>query len=283
MAELERENAYLRGATAVPPTVQLYTYDRAADRIVEMLGEWPVPGAPERIYTYVPGTSAQMKDFWTSGAGLQDFTRRLMQDDGVDSVAFVYKDGRFPGGGDQVFPAEGKGLVAALAQANSSPFAREAGERLAAFRVGLDAGGSAPGSPPPRTIGIGHSWGTSNIVASEVAGAHWDHVISLAGAGAVPEWSGSPDTEYDSFRYDDALGVVQATGIVYRHHNPQYLAEFEQHEYESDADRAMGWDSPAWLRAAALLTNHALIATDSKQNDQVIRDVLKELREVDPR
>lgn len=282
MAELERENVYLRGAAAVPPTVQLYTYDRAADRLVEMLGEWPEAGAPERIYTYVPGTSAQMKDFWKDGPGVQDFARRLTRDDGIGSVAFVYKDGRFPGGGDDVFPAEKKALVAALAQANSSPFARESGERLAAFRAGLDVGGASVGAPPPRIVGIGHSWGTANIIASELAGAHWDHVASLAGAGAVPEWSGSPDTEYDSYRYDDALGVVQATGIVYRHRNPQYLGEFEQHEYESDADRATRWDTPAIVRLATLLLNHALIATDSAQNDQVIVDLLEELKVVDP-
>lgn len=281
-AELERENVYLRGAAAVPPTVQLYTYDRAADRLVEMLGEWPEAGAPERIYTYVPGTSAQMKDFWKDGPGVQDFARRLTRDDGIDSVAFVYKDGRFPGGGDDVFPAEKKALVAALAQANSSPFARESGERLATFRAGLDVGGASTGSPPPRTVGIGHSWGTANIIASELAGAHWDHVASLAGAGAVPKWSGSPDTEYDSYRYDDALGVVQATGIVYRHRNPQYLGEFEQHEYESDADRATRWDTPAIVRLATLLLNHALIATDSAQNDQVVVDLLEELKVVDP-
>jgi hypothetical protein len=247
-----------------------------------MLGEWPVAGAPERIYTFVPGTSAQMKDFWKDGYGVQDFSGRLMSEDGVDSVAFVYKDGRFPGGGDLVFPAEKKNLVAALAQANSSSFARESGERLAAFRAGLDVGGAAAGSPPPRSVGIGHSWGTANVLASELAGAHWDHAVSLAGAGAPQEWSGSPATEYDSFRYDDALGAVQATGIVYRHHNPQYLADFEQHEYESFADRAMEWNSPAVLRLAALLTNHALIASDGPGNDPVIRDVLDELKTVDP-
>lgn len=282
IAELERENAYLRGATAVPPRVQLYTYDRDADRIVEMLGEWPVVGAPERVYTYVQGTSAQMKDFWKTGPGPQDLSGRLMADDGVDSVAFIYKDGRFPGGGDQVFPAERKSLVAALAQANSSPFARESGERLAAFRAGLDVGGAAAGSPVPRSVGIGHSWGTANILASELAGARFDHVVSLAGAGAVPEWAGAPGTEYDSFRYDDALGVVQATGIVYRHRNPQYLGEFEQHEYDSFADSAMEWDSPAILRLAALLTNHALIASDGPGNDEVVSDILDELKTLDP-
>ncbi|WP_209561081.1 hypothetical protein [Frigoribacterium sp. PvP032] len=281
IAELERENAYLRGATAVPPTVQLYTYDRAADRIVEMLGDWPAAGAPERIYTYVPGTSTQMSDFWAGGPGLRAFSDRLMADDEVDSVAFVYKDGRFPGGGDGEFPLEKKNILLALAKANSSAFARESGERLAAFRAGLDVGGAAEGSPPPRSVGIGHSWGTANILASELAGAEFDHVVALAGAGAVQEWAGSPNTEYDSFRYDDALGVAQATGNVYRHRNPQYLAEFEQHMYESDADRATKWNSPLVLRVVTLLVNHGLIASDSPQNEQVISDVLAELETVD--
>jgi hypothetical protein len=282
MAELERENAYLRGAAAVPPTVQLYTYDRAADRIVEMLGEWPAAGAPERIYTYVPGTFTMMGDFWKDGRGVQDFVRRLMTDDEVDSVAFVYKDGRFPGGGDQVFPAEKKGVVTGLAQANSAWFARMAGERLAAFQDGLAAGGASTGSSVPRTVGIGYSWGTAAVLASESAGASYNHVVALAGAGTGQEWAGSPDTEYDSFRYDDALGAAQATGLVYRRRNPQYLAEFEQHEYDSFADGAMKWNSPAVLRVVALLTNHALIASDGPANDPVVRDILDELKTVDP-
>jgi hypothetical protein len=281
IADLEEENAYLRGATAVPPTVQLYTYDRAADRIVEMIGQWSWP--PERIYTYVPGTFTQLNDFYGAGSGVQDFARRMVRDDEMASVAFVYKDGRFPGGGEQIFPAETKSMVVGLTEANSARMAREAGEKLASFQVGLEAAGGVPGAAPPRTVAIGHSWGAANVVSSETAGARYDHVVSLAGAGALQDWAGAAETEYDSFRYDDALGVAQSTGFVYRHRNPQYLDEFEQHEYESDADRALRWSSPAGERVDALLSNHSLVASDEQQNRRVIADVFKELAEVDPR
>ncbi|NIJ04790.1 hypothetical protein [Frigoribacterium faeni] len=279
IADLERENVYLRGATAVPPTVQLYTYDRAADRIVEMIGEWA--GAPERVYTYVPGTFTQMNDFYADEDAVQDFARRVVTDDGLDSVAFVYKDGRFPGGGEDVFPARQKNFVVGMLEANCPDTARDSGARLASFQEGLAAAGAVPGAEAPRTVAIGHSWGTANVLASEVAGARYDHVIALAGAGALQEWAGAEGTEYDSFRYDDALGVAQTTGLVYRHHNPQYLEEFQQFEYESDADRALRWDSPGTERVDALLTNHSLVASDHLDNRQVFADLFKELRTVD--
>jgi hypothetical protein len=282
IAELERENAYLRAAAAVPPRVQLYTYDRAADRIVEMLGEWPVGGAPERVYTYVPGTYSKMADFWSGTGGVQSFARRMIKDDGLDSVAFVYKDGRFPGGGDGVAPDGFRGLVDGLGEANTSSVAREAGQRLAAFQRGLDVAGGSDGADLPRSVGIGHSWGTADVMAAEVAGARFDHVVSLAGAGTIREWLPSEYTEYDSFRYDDFLGAAQATGFVYKGSNPQYIPEFEQHEYESDADRALRWNSVR-ARGEVLVSNHALIASDSTENDQVFRDLIDELQEVDPR
>lgn len=34
---------------------------------------------------------------------------------------------------------------------------------------------------------IGHSWGLANVTSSEVAGARYDTVISLAGAGMLPD------------------------------------------------------------------------------------------------
>ncbi|MBF4577954.1 hypothetical protein [Frigoribacterium sp. VKM Ac-2530] len=282
MAELERENAYLRGATAVPPRVQLYTYDRDADRIVEMLGEWPVGRAPERVYTYVPGTYSKMADFWSGKGGVQSFAARMIKDDRLDSVAFVYKDGRFPGGDEGVAPDSIKGVADGLGEANTTSIAREAGQRLAAFQGGLDVAGGSDGADLPRSVGIGHSWGTANVMAAEVAGARFDHVVSLAGAGTIREWLPNEDTEYDSFRYDDFLGAAQATGFVYKGSNPQYIPEFQQHEYESDADRALRWNSvQAW--GESLVSNHALIASDSAENNQVFVDLLDELLEVDPR
>jgi hypothetical protein len=273
MAELERENAYLRGATAVPPTVQLYTYDRAADRIVEMIGEWT--GKPERVYTYVPGTYSTMSGFWADQGRTQEVADFLVERDGVASVAFVYKDGLFPGGR----PNSGlRGILEAADEAR----AREAGERLAAFQEGLRADPAFASSAPPRTIGIGHSWGLAAVTSSEVAGTHYDHVLSLAGAGVVDEWRHDPATEYDSFRYHDVLGVAQATGLVYDTRTPQNLPGFGQHDFTSDADERLGSTSGWTDRLDAARDNHSLIARDVEGNKEALEGMLRELRSVDP-
>ena len=273
--ELEREIAYLRGAAAVPPTVQLYTYDRAADRIVEMIGDWNAP--PQRVYTYVPGTLSEMRDFWASEAQVQDVGRYLDGYDKVDSVVFVYKDGRFPGGGGQVFPVETMSLPRGLVEANDPHLARLAGEALAEFQGGLSVdpvmsdGGAT-------SVGIGHSWGLANVTASEIAGARYDHVVSLAGAGMPAPWQPSPGTEYDSFRYRDSLGAAQVTRHVYDGANPQYRDAFEDRVYRSDGDRALPRDAPVTERARVMNENHSLIAQDRPENRVVLGDVLRELR-----
>jgi hypothetical protein len=264
--ELEREIAYLRGAAAVPPTVQLYTYDRAADRIVEMIGDWNAP--PQRVYTYVPGTLSEMRDFWASKNRVQDVSRYLVENDHTTSVAFVYKDGRFPGSGGTVFPTSSMPLGPALVEANREKFAISAGQTLADFQRGirtdpLFAGGG------PQQIGVGHSWGLANVTSSEVAGASYDNVVSLAGAGAVNEWHPQVGTAYDSFRYADILGEAQKTGAVYWGKNPQAMPTvFDDHLYESDADRSNPGD---W---STLESNHSLIAQVDRQNERALRDVL---------
>ncbi|TWX40978.1 hypothetical protein ES689_06215 [Frigoribacterium sp. ACAM 257] len=248
--ELERENVYLRGAATVPPTVQLYTYDRAADRIVEMLGDWS--GTVERVYTDVPGARTRMDDFWTHGGGVQGFVRRLVRDDEVDSVAFVYKDGHFPGAGDAASPAE----------AASPSFARRSGEQLAAFRAGLAAGTASSGAAPPRSVGVGHGWGTANVLASETAGARWDHVVVLAGVGAEHDLAGARGAERDSSRRP---------------------TEFGRYGSESEAARALRWSSPLEERTAASVWRHALVSSGRDRSEQVLRDVISDLVTVGPR
>jgi hypothetical protein len=275
IAELERENAYLRDAAAVPPRVQLYTYDRAADRIVEMLGDWPVGGAPERVYTYVPGTYSTMNGFWAEQGRTQEVAAYLMERDGVPSVAFVYKDGVFPGGR----PNSGfRGIL----EAADEDRAREAGEDLAAFQAGLRADPVFASSTPPRTIGIGHSWGLAAVTSSEVAGVHYDHVLSLAGAGVVDQWRHDPQTEYDSFRYHDVLGVAQATGLVYDTRTPQTLPEFGQHDFASEADERLHLTSGWADRLDAATEDHSLIARDVEGNQEALQRIVRELRTVDP-
>jgi len=276
--ELEREIAYLRGAAAVPPTVQLYTYDRAADRIVEMIGDWNAP--PQRVYTYVPGTLSEMRDFWASEAQVQDVAKFLVGNDGVDSVAFVYKDGRFPGGGGTVFPVSTTSLPVGLRQANNQYFALRSGEVLAAFQRGL-AVDPIFACGQTTTVGVGHSWGLANVTASQVAGADYDHVVSLAGAGMPDGWYPRPDTEYDAFRYRDSLGVGQMLGVVYENRNPQHDRAFEDHVYRSEADDEVGWIAWPDDRMRVLNENHSLIAQVRDENVVVLRDVLEEVRRVD--
>ena len=272
---LRRENEYLGRAAAVPPTVQLYTYDRAGDRIVEMIGDWDAP--PKRIYTYVPGTFSEMAGFWSEAGATQEVGRYLDKHDETDSVVFVYKDGRFPGGGGSISPTRTLGMAPGLLEANDQGFARESGVRLAAFQEGLRADPLFR-TRPPVEVAVGHSWGLANVLASEVAGAHYDHVVSLAGAGAVKGWQPDSSTEYDSFRYEDVLGLAQGTGLVYEGRNPQSLVVFEPWTYESDGDRGLRWDSSWDERFTVLMENHSLIATSALENRDVLRQLLDEVK-----
>jgi len=275
---LRRENAYLARAAALPPAVQLYTYDRVGDRIVEMIGDWEAP--PERVYTYVPGTFSEMEDFWAVEGGVQEVGRWLEHGDEVDSVVFVYKDGRFPGGGGVVAPTETMGFARGILEANDPDLAHESGNRLASFQRGLHAD-PLFSSAPPTEVAIGHSWGLADVLASEVAGAQYDHVVSLAGAGAVDDWQPDPETEYDSLRYWDTLGLAQATGTVYAGRNPQSMVAFEDHVSESDGDRALGWDSSVSARLDVMSANHGLIASTAEENQDTLGDLLGELRSID--
>ena len=275
---LRRENEYLSRAAAVPPAVQLYTWDREGDRIVEMVGDWEAP--PQRVYTYVPGTFSEMTGFWAESGGTQSVGTWLVETDSVDSVAFVYKDGRFPGGGGVVAPTETMGLVPGLLEANDQGYARESGDRLAAFQRGLHADPLFR-SAPPVEVAVGHSWGLADVLASEVAGARYDHVVSLAGAGAVDDWQPDPSTEYDSLRYRDALGLAQATGGVYAGRDPQSMVVFEDQVFESDGDRALELGSPVSEWFEVLAANHGLVATTEVENRLVLGQLLAELERKD--
>jgi hypothetical protein len=281
---LRRENEYLARAAALPPAVQLYTYDRAGDRIVEMIGDWDAP--PERVYTYVPGTFSEMAVFWAVEGATQEVGDWLVENDGVDSVAFVYKDGRFPGGGGVVSPTETMGFAPGILEANDQRFARESGERLASFQRGLHADPLfSSASTSPTEVAVGHSWGLADVLASEVVGAQYDHVVSLAGAGAVDDWQPDPGTEYDSLRYWDTLGLAQATGGVYAGRNPQSMVVFEDHVFESDGDRALDWRSSVSERLDVMNDNHRLIASTDRENREALGRLRDELssREVWPR
>ncbi|MBP3043338.1 hypothetical protein KKR91_10015 [Arthrobacter jiangjiafuii] len=72
--------------------VQIYLYDREKSRIIEMLGT-PDQNT-QRTITYIPGTFTSLKSFYN--LEVRQVSRYITRLD-PHTVAFVYKDGLFPG------------------------------------------------------------------------------------------------------------------------------------------------------------------------------------------
>ncbi|SBN62910.1 hypothetical protein GA0004736_1822 [Curtobacterium sp. 9128] len=253
IAALEDERDYLKRATGDHPTVQLYLYDHAKDRIIEMIGT--PTDATRNVITYVPGTFADMGGFFSGET--QKVARYMQQQGGVGTVAFVYKDGTFP----QSIP-----------EANSEAFGLASGKRLANFDFGLR---SQPDLRSAQQIAMGHSWGTANVTSSEVAGAHYDKVLSLAGAGVPSGWEKRDGTRYADFSYDDILQDAQhiSGGLVWDGRNPREVG-FDHGSYYSPPDKYKDfplngvYDS---LRNGMGL--HNLIAGTDVENQGALRDM----------
>lgn len=64
-------------------------------------------------------------------------------------------------------------------------------------------------------IAIGHSWGLANITSFEVAHTHYDKVVSLSGAGMLPDGKPHPDTQHADLSYQDLLQSVQSLDTVW--------------------------------------------------------------------
>lgn len=255
-AALDRERAYLRKAVGPDATVQLYLFEPHADRIVQMLGTF---GAATRdVVTYVPGTGTALRDFYNDPATVQQIGAWSVGAGGeASTVAFVCKDGQFP-----------PDVVAA----DTPLWAQARGDDLARMQEGLEM---SYGRRPVTRTAIGHSWGLTTVTSSEVSGAHYDNVVSLAGAGMVQEWHASPSTTYTHYSYVDFLTLGQATGQVYDRKVPAYGHGFE---------RAGWWTSPHDAQLAhpneltpALLANHSLIAQDVPENSAVLKDLRERL------
>ncbi|MET0989051.1 MAG: hypothetical protein ABWY54_00240 [Glaciihabitans sp.] len=188
--------------------IQLVTYDPENSRIVEAinLATWDESQDPPRfvqretaptdVITYVPGTLSDLPTFY-SGENYQNFVLGLIGDS--DSVAFVYKDGWFPGEHNPSDQAQ------AIIEASDQQYALDAGVTLAAFHDDVMRESVLSGSE--QTI-IGHSWGLANVTASEIAGAKYDNVISLAGAYMPDGWVPDPDTDYAHHSYVDWLELA---------------------------------------------------------------------------
>jgi hypothetical protein len=260
ISALEDEIKYLRGAVSEPPTVQLYLYDKDADRIIEMIGT-PSPET-KRVVTYTPGTLANLDGFYSGDT--QRIAKWLHDRDEEGLVAFVAKDGRYPQN--------------PLSEANDQEYARGIAKNLADFEA---AAFSDPLLKGKKSIAIGHSWGAANITVSEALGAHYDKVVSLSGAGAPEDWRPSPSTAYADFSYDDILQFAQHLrvgddGVVWSGRNPREIG-FDHSAYY---DAPLTWKSfpgnglvSPLLAAAGGVESHNLAASDSPGNSKLLNEM----------
>jgi uncharacterized protein YukE len=272
LEQLDREISYLKAATGRNPSVQLYLFDPGHSRIIEMLG---TPGPDTKhVITFSPGTFANMEGFYSGGT--QQIAKALSDKGGADTVAFVYKDGLFPGEDDT---AGARSTLDGVLQANDQAFAAKTGKVLAAFGTGLN---SDPSLNAARKTAIGHSWGLANVTSSEVAGAHYDQVISLSGAGMPSTWKPSPTTTYTDYSYPDLLQLAQlapiptshgARGQVWDGNNPRANPAFTHGAYYRGPDDPANGSAPRDL--GVLLSNHNLIASSSDASADVLRDLSK--------
>ncbi len=260
IADLRRQVEYLHDASIEPPKVQLYLYQPELDRIVEMVG---TPSAStEKVVTYSPGTFGNLQGFYDRNT--QQVSTWLQQQDKEGLVAFVYKDGRYPQN--------------PLTEANDEAYARRTGAQLAAFEDGLSQDPLLAGR---QSIGIGHSWGTANVTSSELAGAHYDTVISLSGAGTPSSWVKNSQTHYADFSYPDILQDAQDIrvgehGVVWGGRNPREVG-FDHGDYYK---APLSWTNfpgnflvNPLLRASAGLDAHNLTATSDDANTDLLDDM----------
>ncbi|CEA09665.1 hypothetical protein BN1051_03037 [Arthrobacter saudimassiliensis] len=256
-AMLEKEIDYLKRVEA--GQVQLYLYNRDESRIIEMIG---VPGPDtQRTVTYVPGTFTSPKSFYDDS--VQTFSDYLVRTV-PGTVAFVYKDGLFPGENQK----EGGEDLRRLLEANDPQLGYDAGRQLAGFHEGMRTDPVLQGT---EQIGIGHSWGYQNLTSSEIHGVDYDKSISLSGAGMHEEWEPDKDTRYSNFVYEsDALLWAQKTGQVWDGKVPSDHESFTNHEYTVPNEGSFWPDSTP-------LEDHSLPTTDSADNKQLLEDVVREV------
>lgn len=244
--------------------VKLYLYDREQSRIVEMIGE---PGVQtERVITYVPGTFTSMDSFYRGG--VQQVGKHLTETI-PGTVAFIAKDGLFPGE-EQTSRAP---KMLRLRESNDTERAREAGEQLAQFARGMRSDPQLSGGDQ---IGIGYSWGLANLTSSEVAGTKYNTVISLSGAGMIPEWEADPRTGYFDLSYPDLLQGAQRQGYAWRGSSPRAHPRFTNMPYyrgpEDDVLESNSLNDFG-KKVDVLIKNHNLIATESQDNQRVLEDL----------
>ncbi|MXS73729.1 hypothetical protein CSIV_12685 [Microbacterium sp. CSI-V] len=278
IGQLERQRNYLQ--RAADGDVQLYLYEPDSQSIIEMIGT--LDENTTDVITYVPGTYTSVHSFY--GDQVQQVGRWLQTND-PRTVTFVWKEGLFPG--EDV--ASGGMDPSRILEANDEGAALEKGRLIADFQQELLS--SSPEAASAQHDGMGHSWGLAGITSSEVAGAKYSQVHSLAGAGMPSGWTPSPTTEYLHWGYTDALSIMQGTGAVWDGRIPTREAAFASHVYGREGDFTLylptgtGSDtvvvSPQPPASIPLTTspvaNHNLIASDNPDNQNALFHMLREI------
>lgn len=225
----------------------------------------------------MPGTFTNLNDFYR--AEVQEIGQ-FMFDNVPGTVAFVYKDGPFPGEDSE----KGGVNFIRITEANDPDTARGSGEQLARFELGMRTDPQFAGAEHDA---FGHSWGLANVTSAEVAGVDYDKVISLSGAGMLPEWEADPDTLYVDLSYQDALQEAQSMDLVWGGNNPREHPAFDHDDYYRGPDDdvldqvsvGMVGEYPSIYvppdYGSVLVENHNLIASNSDDNKRALRDMLE--------
>ena len=220
--------------------VKLVVSDPGNSRIVEMIGEAGPDTA--RVITFLPGTMAQMKHFYTGSA--QQVAQYLVTRSRGTSVAFVYKDGSW---------------ASWLGPGANTNYDRlqELGGQVAEFQ--REVLGREPSLQEASQVAIAHSAGMSVLSGAELSGADFDAVISLGGAFALRDWRPDPGTDYHHFQYDnDAINMIDG-GRLWTPH--ELNGVFQQHVFDSEG--------------LARFESHSRIAEGPETNEEALKQMRK--------
>lgn len=272
---LRKERDYLERART--GEVRLYLYEPENRSIIEMMG---TPSAVTTdVVTYVPGTFTGMADFFVGG--VQQVGRRLAT--GGEIVTFVWKEGVFPGESD------GDVDYTRILEAADEQTALEKGSDIARFQREIDA--SSREIAAARKAAIGHSWGLAALTAAEVAGARFDQVHSLAGAGMPTQWHPQEGTIYHHWAYTDLLTMGQQTGLIWNGKIPGRESAFTSHVFAREGDFVTHIPFPGqpglypppdpvpFEGTTHPLENHNLIASDDPENEDLLQLLQRELHD----
>lgn len=226
-------------------SVKLVVCDPSESRFVEMIG---TPSEQtQAVVTYVPGTGAQPRHFFAGE--VQQVSEHMEKYTANESVVFVYKDGPW----------------VSWAGENSNTnyeFLSELGGRVADFQsrvIQLD-----PHLAGLSEVAMGHSAGMSVISGAEMAGAHYELVVSLGGSYMLEGWMPDEQTSYRHFQYDnDVINRIDGGRL----HTPHELDEvYAQRIFHSEGQSEM--------------RSHSRIAEGRETNESALNSMAREIDEM---